>query len=121
MTRLQLNAFCRAFPGAHHVVQWGGCDVWKVGPKIFAVGGWDVGDYPAVTFKVTGLGWQLLHAAPGCRPAPYLASRGLRWIQVYAKPGLKKAQLEHCVAESYALVVSGLPAKTRATLTASSK
>lgn len=116
MTRARFNTFCRTLPGAHHVVQWGGSDVWKVGPKVFAIGGWDRGAYPAVTFKVTGLGWQLLNAAPGCRPAPYLASRGLQWIQVYAEPGLRLSDLKRCITESHAMVVSTLPAKLRATL-----
>jgi predicted DNA-binding protein (MmcQ/YjbR family) len=45
MKRDAFNAFCAALPGATHVVQWGGADVWKAGGKVFAIGGWaDGGD-----------------------------------------------------------------------------
>ena len=33
--------FCAALPATSHVVQWGGSHVWKVGGKLFAIGGWD--------------------------------------------------------------------------------
>jgi predicted DNA-binding protein (MmcQ/YjbR family) len=59
------------------VVQWGGSHVWKVGGKVFAIGGW--GDGEAVfTFKVTDLSYEILNDQPGLRPAPYLASRGMK-------------------------------------------
>ena len=31
---------------------------------------------------------------PGLRPAPYLASRGLKWVQHYDEPGLSDEDLE---------------------------
>ena len=37
-------------------------------------------DY-AITFKCSEIGYEMLRDAPGCRPAPYLASRGMKWIQ----------------------------------------
>ena len=50
MTYDEFNAFCRALPATTHVVQWGGAQVWKVGGKLFAIGGW-ADDGPAYTFK----------------------------------------------------------------------
>ena len=29
-----------------YVVQWGGAHVWKVGGKVFAIGGWERGQHP---------------------------------------------------------------------------
>src|SRR3546814_5748133 len=46
------NATCRRLPATTHVVQWGGSDVWKVGGKVFAIGGKRDGGEAAVTFKV---------------------------------------------------------------------
>ncbi len=115
MTRDQINAFCGAQPATTHVVQWGNSDVWKVGGKVFAVCGWNEGR-DAVTFKVSKLAFEVLQDAPGIRPAPYLASRGMSWLQVYGDPGLNDKELcEHIVA-SYQLVVVGLTKARRADL-----
>jgi predicted DNA-binding protein (MmcQ/YjbR family) len=41
MTYDDFNAFCGALPATTYGMQWGGAHVWKVGDKIFAVGGWE--------------------------------------------------------------------------------
>jgi predicted DNA-binding protein (MmcQ/YjbR family) len=115
MTGEQFNAFCRALPATTHVVQWGGADVWKVGGKVFAIGGAHDGAL-WVTFKVSGIAYEVLKDQPGLRPAPYLASRGLTWIQHFAKPGLRDAALRDHIRQSHQLVAQGLPKKTRASL-----
>ncbi|TIN68608.1 MAG: MmcQ/YjbR family DNA-binding protein, partial [Mesorhizobium sp.] len=51
MTLDDYNGFCASLPATSHVVQWGGAHVWKVGNKVFAVGGWDQGQQLFVTFK----------------------------------------------------------------------
>jgi predicted DNA-binding protein (MmcQ/YjbR family) len=112
------NAFCRGLPATSHVVQWGGADVWKVGGKVFAIGGLshDVegdGAHPAVTFKVSEIAFEMLKDQPGLRPAPYLASRGLSWIQHYTSPGLSDAELKDYLAQSHRLVAAGLSKKKR--------
>ena len=43
---------------------------------------------------MSDIAWEVLRDAPGCRPAPYMASRGLKWIQSYAAPGLSKREIE---------------------------
>jgi predicted DNA-binding protein (MmcQ/YjbR family) len=106
------NRFCAALPATSHVVQWGGSDVWKVGGKMFAVGGWSEA-LPAFTFKVSPLSFEILKALPGLRPAPYLASRGMSWIQHYSEPGLADGALRDYLAESHRLVALGLSAKKR--------
>ncbi len=107
MTYDDFNAFCAALPATSHVVQWGGSDVWKVGGKVFAVGGW-ADDTPAFTFKVSDIAFEVLSDTPGCRPAPYLASRGMKWIQHYAEPGLDDEELREHLRLSHQIVAQGL-------------
>jgi predicted DNA-binding protein (MmcQ/YjbR family) len=90
MTYEEFNAFCRALPATTYVVQWGGSHVWKVGGKVFAIGGWQ-DEEASFTSKVNNISYEMLKDQPGLRPAPYLASRGLTWIQHFAKPGLSDA------------------------------
>jgi predicted DNA-binding protein (MmcQ/YjbR family) len=110
MTYDEFNAFCRALPATGHVVQWGGAHVWKVGGKVFAIGGWGDGR-PAYTFKVSPLSYEILKDQPGLRPAPYLAARGMKWIQNYAKPGLSDGDLKEYLRQSHRIVSLGLPKK----------
>lgn len=112
MTYDEFNDFCKTLPAARHVVQWGGSQVWKIGDKIFAVGGWGE-DCPAYTFKVSDISYEMLKTQSGLRPAPYLASRGMTWIQHYASPGLNDADLKNYIARSYRIVSDGLTKKTR--------
>lgn len=102
-------------PATTHVVQWGGAHVWKVGGKVFAIGGWQDGE-ASFTFKVSDISYEVLQAQPGLRPAPYLASRGLKWIQHHAKPGLSDAELCDYIRQSHAIVSRGLSKKMRAEL-----
>jgi predicted DNA-binding protein (MmcQ/YjbR family) len=115
LTYREFNALCGSLPATTHVVQWGGSHVWKVGGKVFAIGGWDRGQHPGITFKVSDIGWEMLREAAGCRPAPYLASRGLKWIQSYDR-GLSKAELKQHLKASYTLVAAGLSKKKRVEL-----
>lgn len=112
MTYDEFNEYCGALPATTHVVQWGGSHVWKVGGKVFAVGGWDTGT-AAISFKVSEVAFEMLKDRPGLRPAPYLASRGLKWIQQYAKPGLGKKDLKAYIRQSHQIVAGGLPKKTQ--------
>jgi len=110
MTYEEFNAFCGSLPATTHVVQWGGADVWKVGGKVFAIGGWGE-DSPRFTFKTSDLSFNILQEQEGLRPAPYLASRGMKWIQHYADPGLSDEGLRDYIRESHRLVSLGLTKK----------
>lgn len=110
MTYDVFNSFCAALPSVTYVQQWGGSHVWKVGGKVFAIGGWD-GETEAFTFKVSAIAFEVLKDRPGLRPAPYLAPRGLTWIQHYAKPGLADGDLKDHLRQSYRLVASTLSKK----------
>ncbi|SDT91374.1 MmcQ/YjbR family DNA-binding protein [Halopseudomonas salegens] len=107
----EFNAFCAALPATTHCVQWGGSHVWKVGGKVFAIGGWSQGDEPAFTFKASELNFNFLLEQPGFRPAPYLASRGMKWIQRYTAAGSSTDELEYYLEQSYRIVSSGLSKK----------
>lgn len=119
MTYDDFNSFCASLPAAAYVVQWGGSHVWKAGGKVFAIGGWNEAA-PSFTFKVTPIAFEILKDRPGLRPAPYLASRGLLWIQHYAAPGLADEELKDFIRQSYTLVIKGLPKKTQRELGLSS-
>jgi predicted DNA-binding protein (MmcQ/YjbR family) len=115
MTYDEFNAFCRALPATTYVVQWGGSHVWKVGGKVFAIGGWQ-DDEASVTFKASDIAYEMLKAQPGLRPAPYLASRGLKWIQYFARPGLSDSELRDYIRQSHFIVTRGLSKKKRVEL-----
>jgi predicted DNA-binding protein (MmcQ/YjbR family) len=112
VTNKEYNAFCKSLPATTHVVQWGGSHVWKVGGKVFAIGGWDHGG-PHITFKVSPIAYEMLKDKRGLRPAPYLASRGMKWIQHYDKPGLSDKDLKGYLKESHRIVALGLSKKRR--------
>jgi len=93
-------------------MQWGGAHVWKVGGKVFAIGGWDKPNgQAAITFKVSPIAYEMLKDQPGLRPAPYLASRGFKWIQQYAAPGLGDEDLKSYLLSSHQIVSRGLTKK----------
>ena len=118
MTYEDFNAYCASLPATTHVVQWGGSDVWKVGGKVFAIGGWDEGPTSPtrITFKVSEIAFEALKDQPGLRPAPYLASRGLSWIQHFEPPGLDDDGLRDHIKASHALVAAGLSKKKQRAL-----
>lgn len=111
MTYEEFNEYCGSLPATTHVKQWGNSHVWKVGGKVFAIGGWEGKKYPGITFKVSPVSYEILQEQPGLRPAPYLASRGMKWIQHYDKPGLPDDDLKAYLAESHRLVSLGLTKK----------
>lgn len=120
MDRDSYNTYCASLKATHHVIQWGGADVWKVGDatksKVFAIAGWDDGLTTGITFKVSDMAFHILKEQEGLRPAPYLASRGMLWIQHYAEPGLSDEELKSYVQQSHQLVSAGLSKKLQKSL-----
>ena len=107
------NSFCASLPHTTHVVQWGGAHVWKVGGKVFAIAGWGDSDALAVTFKCSPLSFDLLKQKRGLRPAPYLASRGMSWLQRIGPESMDDAALKDYLRESHRLASLNLPKKTQ--------
>ena len=112
MDRAEFNTICNGLTATTHVVQWGDSDVWKVGGKVFAICGFNHG-LDAFVFKASDITFNVLKDQPGIRPAPYMASRGLKWLQHYGAPGLSDEELHHHILQSYRMVASGLSAKKR--------
>ena len=107
----QFNQFCRSLPATTYVQQWGGAHVWKVGGKVFAIGGWTDDKSPAFTFKVTDVDFHLLTNTEGFRPAPYMASRGMLWIQQTDNSPELDEELTFYLKDSHKLVSLGLTKK----------
>ena len=61
-------------------MQWGGAHVWKVGGKVFAIGGWSDGD-ACRHFKCSDIAYDILREQPGLQARALFASRGMKWIQ----------------------------------------
>ena len=104
------NKFCGSLPHTTHVVQWGDADVWKIGGKVFCIGREDNGEM-VCSFKVSEMSYNILKEQPGCQPAPYLASRGMKWIQRFSAETLGDADLKAYIEASYRLVAAGLTRK----------
>lgn len=115
MTLDEYNGFCASLPATTHVVQWGGAHVWKVGGKVFAVGG-DGSGQLAVSFKCSEMAFDILKEQPGLRPAPYLASRGMSWIQRQNGESMPDDAFMDYLRESHRLVSLKLPKKLRVEL-----
>lgn len=107
----EFNDFCRRFPATTYVVQWGSSHVWKVGGKVFAVGGWSSDKQPAFTFKTSEQDFMFLREFEGYKPAPYMASRGMKWIQHFMSSVETDDDLRYYLTESYRLVSLGLTKK----------
>lgn len=111
MTHEEFNNFCRALAHTTYVVQWGNAHVWKIGGKVFALGVTGPDGEPAFTFKTSELDFNLLKDEPGFRPAPYMASRGLKWIQQFSTDPAHNDELQYYLQESYRMVSLGLTKK----------
>jgi predicted DNA-binding protein (MmcQ/YjbR family) len=116
MTLEEYNGFCARLPHTTHVIQWGGAHVWKVGGKVFAIAGWADGEGLAVTFKVSDVSYDVLHEQPGLRPAPYLASRGLKWVQRLRSESMDDDTLLDYLRESHRLIALKLPKRVQVNL-----
>ena len=99
-------------------MQWGGADVWKVGVagkntnKVFVVGGRNQDSEGfATSFKCGEIAFEFLRDTPGCRPAPYLASRGMKWIQRQTDEGVTDKDLKDYLRESHRLASLNLTKK----------
>ena len=111
MTYDQFNQFCASLTATTYIVQWGGAHVWKVGGKVFAIGGWGEGDQPGFNFKTLEPDFHFLQDEPGYRPAPYMASRGFKWIQQTDNSAQRDEELKSHIRESHRIVSLGLTKK----------
>ena len=83
----------------------------KIGGKVYAIAGDDDGEITGVSFKVTPIAFHILKEQPGCRGAPHLASRGMKWIQRTSAETMSDDELLTYLRDSYRLVAAGLTKK----------
>ncbi|MCC8942156.1 MmcQ/YjbR family DNA-binding protein [Bradyrhizobium sp. Arg68] len=109
------EAHCLRLPAATKVVQWEGTSVFKVGGKMFALGGGfceqSGGGY---MFKTSAMAYQMLIEQGLARPAPYLARA--MWVQLISNNSLPDAELKAYLGEAHALIVAKLTRKSREAL-----
>lgn len=111
MTYDEFNQLCDSLAATTYVMQWGNAHVWKVAGKVFAIGGWEKTGKPAITFKVSEQNFHYLSEHPGYRPAPYFASRGMKWIQYFNASTGDDDDLIYYINESHRIVSLGLSKK----------
>ncbi len=113
------NSYCESLPHSFHVVQWGGVHVWKVGGakgRMFALAFPKLQEQLAITFKVSAMSYDILKEQEGLRPAPYLASRGMTWIQRVSSETMDDAALRDYLRESHRLCGLALPKRVQVEL-----
>jgi predicted DNA-binding protein (MmcQ/YjbR family) len=107
------NRFCQSLSHTNHVVQWGGAHVWKVATRVFAIARVEARDTLHVTFKCSWTSFEILKEQPGLRPAPFLASRGMSWIQRTGPESMSNRALSDYLRESHRLAALTLTKKVQ--------
>ena len=95
------NEFCATLPATTHVVQWHNSQVWNVGGKVFAIGSLNKNNDPVFTFKTSEQNFYYLRECDGYIPAPYFASRGMKWIQQVDSRSERDEDLKYYLTESH--------------------
>ncbi len=83
---------------------------------MFAIGSTSKTGQPAFTFKTSPINFEFLRQESGYIPAPYFASRGMKWIQQVETTGALDEDLKYYLSESYRLVFEGLTKAKRKAL-----
>ena len=105
-----IRKLCLALPGAAENIQWGNDLVFKVHGKIFATASLEPTG-SALTFKCTPEEFDELIERPGCAPARYVGRA--KWITLQTLDALPARETQRLLRQSYDLVVSKLPRKSR--------
>jgi predicted DNA-binding protein (MmcQ/YjbR family) len=108
-----VRRFCLALPHTTEIVQWGDALVFKIGGKMYVVFSLEPGP-TWLSLKCTPEDFAELIERPGVIPAPYLARAS--WIALEHEDALPTAEIKRLIRQSYDLVLSKLPRKTRAAL-----
>ena len=75
------NDFCGSLTATTHVIQWGEAHVWKVGGKVFAIGGWTDGERLGITFKTTPEEYDFLIEIEGVRAVEMVSEEGGQFME----------------------------------------
>ena len=121
MDRKLFNGFCSSLPETTYVTQWRGSQVWKNGYRVFAIENWQRERLCGITFKASEASFEHLKEVKGIRPAPYFASRGLKWVQYYVPDSLPESVLARYIEKSYLMISASLSATMQRKLKLSSQ
>ena len=105
-----VRRYCMSLPHTTETVQWGSDLVFKIGGKMYAVAPTE----PAricLSFKCSAEDFAELTERPNIIPAPYLARA--QWVALQTRDALPAEELARLLRESYDLVLTKLPKKTR--------
>jgi predicted DNA-binding protein (MmcQ/YjbR family) len=101
---------CLAFPHATEQLTWGHALTFRVAKKMFAITVLEVAP-TWLTFKASPETFADLVERPNIIPAPYLARA--KWVALESRDALPFDELAALLRDSYDMVVTNLPAKTR--------
>jgi predicted DNA-binding protein (MmcQ/YjbR family) len=105
----EIRSFCKSLPAVTEDVKWGNDLCFSVGGKMFCVAG--LSPTVSLSFKVSDEEFEALSVSPGFKPAPYLAR--YRWVWMENSGSISFAQLKQYLRNSYEMIRSKLPKKTR--------
>ncbi len=111
MTPDEIKSHCMSLPATTHVVQWMGCDVYKVGGKVYGIVAPERG---RVTLKCADVNTANFLIEIGvAETAPHLPRGG--WVSI-GLTDVAPDDLAERLETSYRTIRKGLPAKIRDTL-----
>ncbi len=110
----EVRAYCLLFPHVTENVQWGNDLVFKIAGKMFAVTVLEGASKYCLSFKCTEERFAELIEEDGIDPAPYSAR--YHWVALQRFDVLSEKELRALLRNSYDLVFTKLPRKTRAEL-----
>lgn len=110
MTIEHIRTLCSQLPGVTEDIKWEHDLVFSIGGKMFCVVGLDQSPTTA-SFKVAEEEFEDMCNWPGFKPAPYVAK--YKWVWTEDINNLKKGDWKKYIQQSYDLVRSKLPAKTK--------
>lgn len=112
-TVASLKDFCRSLPGTTEDIKWGDNLIFSVGGKMYAGFDEDEG-VDQFACKCDDADFERLTRVKGIIPAPYAARFG--WVKVCDLRALPAEQSRLLLRKAHALILAGLPARTRAGL-----
>jgi predicted DNA-binding protein (MmcQ/YjbR family) len=110
MTIEELRAICKKLKGATEDIKWENHLCFNIGDKMFLITAPD--EVPvSASFKTSNEDFDQLSIKKGFKPAPYLAKH--KWVFVEDIDLLNVKQWNYYAKQSYELIASKLPAKTK--------
>jgi predicted DNA-binding protein (MmcQ/YjbR family) len=110
MTIADIQDICKKFPGVKQDIKWEDHLCFNVGDKMFLITSPDTVPVTA-SFKTNDEDFEELSSREGFKPAAYLAR--YKWIYVDNIKRLSQKEWKYYLGESYRIIASKLPSKTK--------